>query len=151
MPSSGVRTFLDPDDYTAAIRGAQAEVTVTGRGEFTAKLARNDLHRLWMHRFSDNPAAAPDPWGAPRFGCMPLWGRPAMISRLSVFAALIAVSPLAAGCSAPNPNTAAGQSEIAGQQCTVCRVQNPGDIGACYAVCMQRIEDQGTYLKSNGH
>jgi AraC-like DNA-binding protein len=54
MPSSAVRTFTDPDDYTASIRGAKAELTVTGRGEFTAKLIRIDLHRLWMHRFSDN-------------------------------------------------------------------------------------------------
>jgi AraC-like DNA-binding protein len=54
MPASAVRTFTDPDDYTASIRGANTEVTVTGRGEFTAKLIRIDLHRLWMHRFSDN-------------------------------------------------------------------------------------------------
>jgi AraC-like DNA-binding protein len=54
MPSSAVHTFTDPDDYTASIRGAKAEVTVTGRGEFTAKLIRIDLHQLWMHRFSDN-------------------------------------------------------------------------------------------------
>jgi AraC-like DNA-binding protein len=54
MPASAVRAFTDPDDYTASIRGANAEVTVTGRGEFTAKLVRIDLHRLWMHRFSDN-------------------------------------------------------------------------------------------------
>jgi AraC-like DNA-binding protein len=54
MPASAVRTFSDPDDYTAAIRATKAEVTVTGRGEFTAKLTRIDLHRLWMQRFSDN-------------------------------------------------------------------------------------------------
>ncbi len=64
---------------------------------------------------------------------------------------LIAIGMAIAGCSAPNPNTAAGQSEIAGQQCAVCRAQNPGDIGACYGICMQRIEDQGAYLKSTGH
>ncbi len=29
-------------------------MTVTGRGQFTAKLTRIDLHRLWMQRFSDN-------------------------------------------------------------------------------------------------
>jgi AraC-like DNA-binding protein len=54
MPSSAVQTFTDPDDYTSAIRGASAELTVIGRGRFTAKLIRIDLHRLWMHRFSDN-------------------------------------------------------------------------------------------------
>jgi AraC-like DNA-binding protein len=54
MPSSAVRRFSDPDDYAAAIRGSQAEVTVLGRGQFAAKLARIDLHRLWMQRLSDN-------------------------------------------------------------------------------------------------
>jgi AraC-like DNA-binding protein len=48
------KPFTDPDDYTAAIRGASAELTVIGRGRFSAKLTRIDLHRLWMHRFSDN-------------------------------------------------------------------------------------------------
>ena len=73
------------------------------------------------------------------------------LGNFAVRGGLIALGMLIAGCSAPNPNTAAGQSEIAGQKCAVCRAQNPGDIGACYAICMQRIEDQGTYLKSSGH
>lgn len=71
--------------------------------------------------------------------------------RLRCPAILIVLSIVAAGCSAPNPNTAAGQAEIAGQQCTVCRAENPGDPAQCYATCMQRIEDQGAYLKSSGH
>ena len=54
MPSSAVRTFSDPDDYATSMRATKAEVTVTGRGKFTAKLIRIDLHRLWMQRFSDN-------------------------------------------------------------------------------------------------
>jgi AraC-like DNA-binding protein len=54
MPSSAVRTFSDPDDYAALIRNTKAEFTVSGRGEFTAKITRIDLHRLWMQRFSDN-------------------------------------------------------------------------------------------------
>jgi AraC-like DNA-binding protein len=54
MPSSAVRTFTDPDDYAAAIRATRAELTVTGRGRFAAKLTRIDLHCLWMQRFSDN-------------------------------------------------------------------------------------------------
>jgi AraC-like DNA-binding protein len=54
MPSSAVRTFADPDDYAASIRGAGAELTVTGRGSFTAKLIQIDLHRLSMQRMSDN-------------------------------------------------------------------------------------------------
>jgi len=54
MPSSAVQTFTDPDDYSAAIRATRAELTVTGRGHFAAKITRIDLHRLWMQRFSDN-------------------------------------------------------------------------------------------------
>ena len=54
MPSSAVQTFTDPDDYAAAIRASRAELTVTGRGHFTANHTRIDLHRLWMQRFSDN-------------------------------------------------------------------------------------------------
>jgi AraC-like DNA-binding protein len=49
-----VRTFSDPDDFAAAIRATKAEVTVIGRGRFTAEITRIDLHRLWMQRFSDN-------------------------------------------------------------------------------------------------
>jgi hypothetical protein len=54
MPSSAVRTFTDPDDYAASIRATNAEFTVTGRGQFTAKLIGIDLHRLWMQRAFDN-------------------------------------------------------------------------------------------------
>ena len=54
MPSSAVHTFTDPDDYAAAVRGQQAEVTILGRGQFTAKVTRIDMHRLWMLRLSDN-------------------------------------------------------------------------------------------------
>jgi hypothetical protein len=54
MPSSAVRTFSDSDDYTATIRAATVDLTVTGRGDFNAKWTRIDLHRLWMQRLSDN-------------------------------------------------------------------------------------------------
>jgi AraC-like DNA-binding protein len=54
MPSSQVRTFTDSDEYAAAIRATNAELTVTGPGQFTAKLIRIDLHRLWMQRAFDN-------------------------------------------------------------------------------------------------
>jgi hypothetical protein len=54
IPSSAVHTFTDPDDYAASIGATKAEVTVTGRGQFTANLTRIDLHRLWMQQFSDN-------------------------------------------------------------------------------------------------
>jgi AraC-like DNA-binding protein len=54
MPSSAVRTFTDPDDYAESNRSAKSELTVIGRGHFSAKLTRIDLHRLGMQRFSDN-------------------------------------------------------------------------------------------------
>jgi hypothetical protein len=66
MPSSAVRTFTDPDDYATSIRATRVELTVMGRGHFTAKLTRIDLHRLWMQRFFDNlPRVA---HSAPRSG-----------------------------------------------------------------------------------
>jgi hypothetical protein len=46
MPSSAVQTFTDPDGYAASIRATRAELTVMGRGHFTAKLIRIDLHQL---------------------------------------------------------------------------------------------------------
>jgi len=54
MPSSAVRTFTDPDEYAAVIRQGTVEPTTTGHGQFTAKLTRIDLHRLWMQRFEQN-------------------------------------------------------------------------------------------------
>ena len=48
MPSSAVRNFSDPDDYAAAIRATTSELTLVGRGRFTAKRVRIDLHRLWL-------------------------------------------------------------------------------------------------------
>src|SRR5271166_4711043 len=54
MPSSNVQRYSDPDDYAAGIRAMKAKITVIGRGHFTAKRTRIDLHRLWMQRFSEN-------------------------------------------------------------------------------------------------
>jgi hypothetical protein len=71
MPSSAVRTFTDPDDYTTAIRQETSELTVTERGHFTAKLTRIDLHRLWMQRFCDN---------LPRISHITGWGGRAVIA-----------------------------------------------------------------------
>jgi AraC-like DNA-binding protein len=71
MPSSAVRTFADPEDYAAAIRQGTYELTVTQRGDFTAKLTRIDLHRLWMQRFSEN---------LPRVSHIAGWGGRAVIA-----------------------------------------------------------------------
>jgi hypothetical protein len=57
---------------------------------------------------------------------------------------------LLVGCAQPDPETAAGRSDIAGQQCAVCMATNPGDYYACHAVCVQRVEDEAAYLKAIG-
>jgi AraC-like DNA-binding protein len=53
MPSSAVRTFVDPHRYFAGIRNLHIDGVVTKRGEFRAEATRIDLHRLWMHRFDE--------------------------------------------------------------------------------------------------
>jgi hypothetical protein len=70
------------------------------------------------------------------------------LRRLSAIAA--AISMLLAGCTQPNPGTAAGRSDIAGQQCTLCIAENPGDYDACHAICVRRVEDEAAYLKAIG-
>ena len=59
MLSSAVRSFADPDAFAAAIRQATVQLTITGRGQFTGKIVRIDLHRLWMQRFSANSRKLP--------------------------------------------------------------------------------------------
>jgi AraC-like DNA-binding protein len=54
LPSSTVRTFTDPDDYAAAVRGTKAQLTITGQGRLDAKFTRIDLHFVWMLRCSEN-------------------------------------------------------------------------------------------------
>jgi hypothetical protein len=70
---------------------------------------------------------------------------------LGQFAFTVALTgALLVGCAQPNPNTAAGRSDIAGQQCALCMATNPGDYYACHAVCVQRVEDEAAYLKAIG-
>ncbi len=58
MLSSAVRHFADPDDFADSVRAAAAQHTALGRGPFTAKLTRIDLHDLWMQRFEESVANA---------------------------------------------------------------------------------------------
>ena len=53
MPSCAVRSFTDPDDFAASIRGAKTELTVVGSGDFAASITRIDFGRLWMQRLSE--------------------------------------------------------------------------------------------------
>lgn len=65
MTSSSVRAFTEPDDYAASIRQGTHKLTVTERGNFTAKLWRIDLPTLWMQRFSEKLVRTShvDGWG----------------------------------------------------------------------------------------
>ena len=56
MPSSAVRRFTDPDEFADTVRAGVVRLTAVGRGPFTAKLTRIDLHDLWMQRFEENVA-----------------------------------------------------------------------------------------------
>src|SRR5215470_9239996 len=60
-----------PMIYAAAIRQGTYELTIIERGDFSAKLIRIDLHRLWMQRFYDN---------LPRISHIAGWGGRAVIS-----------------------------------------------------------------------
>jgi len=70
------------------------------------------------------------------------------LARLAFIAGI--TGALLVGCAQPNPNTPAGRSDIAGQQCAVCMATNPGDYYACHAICVQRVEDEAAYLKEIG-
>jgi AraC-like DNA-binding protein len=48
MPSCATYATREVDEYAAALRPSEGEVTVTGRGGFHATVVRVSLHRLWM-------------------------------------------------------------------------------------------------------
>jgi AraC-like DNA-binding protein len=54
MPSSAVRAFTDPDEFTASIRQGTCQLTVSARGDFYTELTRIDFHELWIQRFSES-------------------------------------------------------------------------------------------------
>jgi AraC-like DNA-binding protein len=54
MSSSSVRSFVDLDAYAESIRATKVRLSITGRGDFAAKLVRVDLYRLWLQTFDDN-------------------------------------------------------------------------------------------------
>jgi AraC-like DNA-binding protein len=53
VPSSRVFAITDPVDYRDAIRGSEAEIYPTARGNFRAEIIRIDLHQLWMQRVEE--------------------------------------------------------------------------------------------------
>ena len=58
MPFSTVRSTDDVDAFRAAIRPANPEYLITGRGAFSATVTKIDLHRLQMQRLSESLACA---------------------------------------------------------------------------------------------
>jgi AraC-like DNA-binding protein len=56
MPSSAIRTFADPDEYAAQFQQGPVELTISGRGRFTATLCTIGLHHLAMQRLSEELA-----------------------------------------------------------------------------------------------
>lgn len=54
MPSSVSRTITDVELYRQSIRPANVEFLVTGRGRFSGKVVKIDLHRLWTQRLEEN-------------------------------------------------------------------------------------------------
>jgi AraC-like DNA-binding protein len=64
-------TFAEPDQYQSALRAVRADVIVSGKGKFHARLAHVTFSRLWIQSGSDNlPRVARltnDPTRAPIF------------------------------------------------------------------------------------
>jgi AraC-like DNA-binding protein len=54
ISSCAVSEFHDPNEYAASFLGAETELSVTGRGRFSARVTRLDLGRLRMHQFDES-------------------------------------------------------------------------------------------------
>jgi hypothetical protein len=47
-------TFAEPDQYQSALRAVRADVIVSGKGRFHARLTHVNFSRLWLQSGSDN-------------------------------------------------------------------------------------------------
>ena len=56
MSSSSVRTFMDPDEYAAALRQGPVELTLKQSGSFAARLCTVELLHLSMQRLLEELA-----------------------------------------------------------------------------------------------
>ncbi len=54
MPSSTVRSFTDPDEYSSSFQDFQYELTVTRGGDFAAEHVRIGLHKVLLQRYYSN-------------------------------------------------------------------------------------------------
>ena len=50
MSSSFVLATTDVDEFRAAVRPVNRDMTITGRGQFSASVTRIEAHNLWMQR-----------------------------------------------------------------------------------------------------
>ena len=58
MSSSFVLATTDVDEFRAAVRPSNKDLTITGRGEFSARVTRVDALDLWMQRSQEHLARA---------------------------------------------------------------------------------------------
>jgi len=54
MPSWEVRTFDEPSEYAEALRGPTVDISVVGKGRFSAGFAAIDLNGLRLQRISES-------------------------------------------------------------------------------------------------
>ena len=54
MAEAGTLTFSDPEAYAAAFSDAHVKLTITGAGDFKARLTRLKLEHLEIHQYCEN-------------------------------------------------------------------------------------------------
>lgn len=54
MAQSGTATFINPDEYGAAIGAARVNIVVTGGGDFNARLTWLNLDHLYLLHSREN-------------------------------------------------------------------------------------------------
>jgi AraC-like DNA-binding protein len=54
MAEAGILTFGDPDAYAAAFSDARVKLTITGAGDFKARLTRLKLEHLEIHQYCES-------------------------------------------------------------------------------------------------
>jgi AraC-like DNA-binding protein len=58
MSSSFVLATTDVDEFRAAVRPMNRDMTITGRGQFSASVTRIEAHHLWMQRSGERLSRA---------------------------------------------------------------------------------------------
>jgi hypothetical protein len=58
---------------------------------------------------------------------------------------LIAWGAVLGGCVGPAPGTPVGEVEASGQACSICVLENPGDVAPCEGICREHEADQAGF------